>query len=261
MRTLWFTAAIVGITAACALGTTTEAQAGQWKKDTTGYWWQNDDGSYPTSSWHWLDGNGDGISECYYFDGNGYMAANTTTPDGYTVDGSGAWVVDGVVQTQTSQNQAAQEQTSDTAPEKYPLITTAVKEKYVNLLNKGVDELFRVMGETEGYDIFGITQYTYWLPDHDWESLSFWVIDGKVQSIRVFRMYYPLALLNEEQLNLDTVNQTYSLEDINRALGGGGYYNTDGAVVWKISNEYPIYYFHDVQEGASPVAWLSYIEE
>ena len=89
------------------------------------------------------------VAECYYFDGNGYMAANTTTPDGYTVDGSGAWVVDGVVQTQTSQSQAAQGQTSDGAPEKYPLRTTLVKEKYVNLLNKSVDEMFRVMGERE----------------------------------------------------------------------------------------------------------------
>ena len=79
------------------------------------YWWQNDDGSYPTSSWHWLDGNGDGISECYYFDGNGYMAANTTTPDGYTVDGSGAWVVDGVVQTQGTQTQGTQSQGGGTS--------------------------------------------------------------------------------------------------------------------------------------------------
>ena len=115
MRTLWFTAAIAGITAVCALGMTTEAQAGQWKQDTAGYWWQNDDGSYPTSSWHWLDGNGDGISECYYFDGNGYMAANTTTPDGYTVDGSGAWVVDGVVQTQGTQTQGTQSQGGGTS--------------------------------------------------------------------------------------------------------------------------------------------------
>ena len=115
MRTLWFTAAIAGITAVCALGMTTEAQAGQWKQDTAGYWWQNDDGSYLTNGWHWLDGNGDGISECYYFDGNGYMAANTTTPDGYTVDGSGAWVVDGVVQTQGTQTQGTQSQGGGTS--------------------------------------------------------------------------------------------------------------------------------------------------
>lgn len=52
--------------------------------------------------WQWLDQNQDGISECYYYDDNGTMLTNTTTPDGYTVDSNGAWVVNGVVQTQTS---------------------------------------------------------------------------------------------------------------------------------------------------------------
>lgn len=80
--------------------------AGQWQSDTNGWWWQNDDGSYPVGSWQWLDGNNDGTAECYYFDGNGYMLANTITPDGYSVDGNGAWVVNGVIQTQTSSVQA-----------------------------------------------------------------------------------------------------------------------------------------------------------
>jgi hypothetical protein len=52
------------------------------------------------NSWQWLDGNNDGIAESYYFDGNGYMLANTTTSDGYTVKADGAWTVNGVVQTQ-----------------------------------------------------------------------------------------------------------------------------------------------------------------
>lgn len=52
--------------------------------------------------WQWQDVNGDGISECYYYDDNGTMLTNTTTPDGYTVDSNGAWVVNGVVQTQTA---------------------------------------------------------------------------------------------------------------------------------------------------------------
>ena len=52
--------------------------------------------------WQWQDVNGDGISECYYYDDNGAMLTNTTTPDGYTVDSNGAWVVNGVVQTQAS---------------------------------------------------------------------------------------------------------------------------------------------------------------
>ena len=49
--------------------------------------------------WQWLDGNGDGIAECYAFDKEGWMYAGTTTPDGYMVNGDGAWTVDGIAQT------------------------------------------------------------------------------------------------------------------------------------------------------------------
>lgn len=66
--------------------------AGQWQQDTTGWWYEQDSGY--AIGWQWIDG------KCYYFDGNGYMLANTTTPDGYTVDASGAWVVNGVVKVQ-----------------------------------------------------------------------------------------------------------------------------------------------------------------
>ena len=34
--------------------------AAEWKHDSKGWWWQNDDGSYPAASWQWLDGNHDG---------------------------------------------------------------------------------------------------------------------------------------------------------------------------------------------------------
>lgn len=58
------------------------------------------DGNWPANFWQWLDWNGDGVAECCYFDGNGCMLANTTTPDGYTVNADRAWTVNGVVQTQ-----------------------------------------------------------------------------------------------------------------------------------------------------------------
>lgn len=75
--------------------------AGQWKQQVTGYHqvgyvYENSDGTYAKNGWQWIDG------KCYYFDGNGYMLSNTTTPDGYTVDASGAWLVNGVVQTQAT---------------------------------------------------------------------------------------------------------------------------------------------------------------
>lgn len=66
-------------------------------------WWYSynaDGSSYAKSGWAWLDGNNDGVAECYYFDSNGWALMNTTTPDGYTVNASGAWVLNGQVQTQ-----------------------------------------------------------------------------------------------------------------------------------------------------------------
>ncbi|MDO4265159.1 MAG: SH3 domain-containing protein [Eubacteriales bacterium] len=64
--------------------------AAAWKQDAGGWWWQTDDGGYLTG-WQWLDGNGDGTAECYYFYDNGYMAVNTEI-DGYLLNADGAWV-------------------------------------------------------------------------------------------------------------------------------------------------------------------------
>ena len=91
------------LAASMVLGSAMTSMAASWQQNATGWWWQNDDGSWPANTWQWLDGNGDGVAECYYFDSNGYMAANTTTPDGYQVNADGAWVVNGAVQTQTTQ--------------------------------------------------------------------------------------------------------------------------------------------------------------
>lgn len=92
---------VLGLVALMTLGISFQAFAGEWKKDATGWWWQNDNGTYPVNKWEWLDGNKDGIAECYYFNESGYMLANTVTPDNYTVNESGAWTVNGVVQTKS----------------------------------------------------------------------------------------------------------------------------------------------------------------
>ncbi|MBQ7535408.1 MAG: hypothetical protein IJT43_07280 [Stomatobaculum sp.] len=74
------------------------AYAGQWKLDSTGWWYQRDDGSYPANQWEWIDGNKDGTAECYYFYGDGYMAYNNVI-DGSYVNGDGQWVENGRVMT------------------------------------------------------------------------------------------------------------------------------------------------------------------
>ena len=70
------------------------AYAGQWQQDSTGWWYQNDDESYPAGQWKEIEG------KHYYFGADGYMLSNTTTPDGYQVGADGAWV-DSTQQVQT----------------------------------------------------------------------------------------------------------------------------------------------------------------
>lgn len=112
------TAAVAGMMAAAMV---MPAFAAEWKQDSVGWWYQQDDGGYPAGEWSWIDGR------CYYFDETGYCLLDTTTPDGYTVDASGAWTVDGVVQTQEGE---AAEAAAEAAPESFAIgaltVTTPV---------------------------------------------------------------------------------------------------------------------------------------
>lgn len=77
--------------------------AAGWKQGTgrdIGKWYYDKgDGTREKNSWQWLDGNGDGIAECYCFDADGWMYAAALTPDGYEVNENGTWTVNGAVQT------------------------------------------------------------------------------------------------------------------------------------------------------------------
>lgn len=92
---------VVTLTAALSMLIPSTVFAGQWKQEGNTWKYQNDDGSYVTNNWQWIDG------KSYCFDFNGNMYANTTTPDGYTVNADGQWTVDGVVQNQNAGNVSA----------------------------------------------------------------------------------------------------------------------------------------------------------
>ena len=103
MKKMW----VCGLAAAMTVVMTVPAFAGEWKQDlsrpasqdgTSGWWYQNDDGTYPANDWFWLDGDQNGVAESYRFDGNGWMFASSRV-DGFDVNENGAWTVNGVVQT------------------------------------------------------------------------------------------------------------------------------------------------------------------
>ena len=75
-----FTTVILSVT----MGIT--AFAGEWKQDSIGWWFQNDEGSYPVNCWQNINGKE------YYFNESGYLLTSTTTPDGKRVDSNGALV-------------------------------------------------------------------------------------------------------------------------------------------------------------------------
>lgn len=74
--------------AALAITTLTTFPAfADWKQEGDGRWWyQNEDGGYPANQWMEISG------KQYYFGEDGYMLANTTTPDGKQVGEDGALV-------------------------------------------------------------------------------------------------------------------------------------------------------------------------
>lgn len=89
-----------------AFGMASISFAGSWGKNSNGWFYLNDDGSYATSTWQWIDGNNDGIAECYYFDNAGYLLTDTIIDDSQ-VNSDGAWINNGVVQTKQVQKQSA----------------------------------------------------------------------------------------------------------------------------------------------------------
>lgn len=88
---------LIGETLAISVLASFAVHAGTWQSNAVGWWYDYGNGTYPASSWQWIDGNGDGVAECYYFNQYGYMVANTVQ-DGYLVNSDGQWVENGAVQ-------------------------------------------------------------------------------------------------------------------------------------------------------------------
>lgn len=72
------------------------AFAGQWEESEDTWRYRLEDSSFLTDTWQWIDGNHDGIAECYRFGKDGQIYVNTQI-DGVWVDANGAMTSQGAV--------------------------------------------------------------------------------------------------------------------------------------------------------------------
>ena len=101
---------LMAISVAFLLSAIPSFSVGFTKGSSRDAWWYDlGNENYLRSTWQWIDTDNDGVAECYYFDADGWMYTDTTTPDGYTVDENGAWTVDSVVQTRDVQEEYMEE--------------------------------------------------------------------------------------------------------------------------------------------------------
>ena len=138
--TLYGNFTALGLAVCLSAASCMTAFAGHWEQNGTEWKYQNDDGSY-AAGWNWIDGNGDGISECYYMNADGIMLVGAITPDGYTVNENGAWVADGVVQTRTATGEARGDGSA------LPFKTDFIKQEYKDCYGKDLAYILNTFGE------------------------------------------------------------------------------------------------------------------
>lgn len=221
----------IGMSIVLSIASTVTAFAGTWQQNETGWWYQNDDGTYPTNTWAWIDGNGDGISESYYFNQDGYILKDATTPDGYTVNADGAWVIDGVVQTQGIATAQAVNNEST-----LKLDTDFVKQKYVDCLGKDMDYAVNYLGFSI-VDVFGI-KIVGGLDSENGALISiYYTEEGKAHTVT--SSVGPLVLLNADK------DKGYTVAELDELLKVKSYTIKDEERVWKLHESPDIYFYID----------------
>ena len=216
-RNMFKGAMVTALAGAMAAGMAMTSFAAGWQHDNNGWWYGTnaDNSTWYQNGWHWIDGDGDGVAECYFFDGHGYIFQGTITPDGYTVNADGAWVQDGTVQTQQAQS-AVQPQAQGDLPRTDVYGAYGISEAALDIHNHTRQENAKygeVKVDDQNYQI--LVHYAnglnalYYLPN----SGSFYRVQGD----------YPDNVSTDKPKLIFKEDVTGKSEDVAKALQRKGY--------------------------------------
>ena len=211
------TAFCIGLAFAAAVAL--PVYAGSWRQGPSGWWYQNDDGTYPAGGWQWIDSDGDGTAECYYFYSDGYMASNNDI-NGYHVNDAGQWTVGERVQRKTV--------TGEASPASPSSASSGRDMSYAQYC-RGINSLWADATE------YGIGYYDIYLgvsPETMTDLGDCWKVDG----VQIYRPY-EYGTESEAQEHLEQLIRDGSFEysdgmgNISRnASGTYSIYGMDGVV-------------------------------
>lgn len=222
--------------------------AGTWVHDANGSKYRLYNDTYCRNGWYWLDGNEDGIAECYMFDNNGYAYKNTTTPDNFIVNADGCWVLNGVVQTK----HVSYDNTTS-ASDVNRVTTTAY-----NINSSGPGELTPGFtdSEGEGWKSTG-TAIKYQLSDGTYARGGWYWLDGDDNGI--YECYYfgddGVLYVNTTTPDGYTVGSIGAWEENGKVKQRYGGYDGAGGN-WKIDNNGWRYDYADGSHPQAGVNWL-----
>ena len=178
--------------------------AGEWKYLPTGGWYyQKDFGTFLQNEWAWLDYDGDGFEERYYFGSDGVMLVNTKTPDGLYVNDKGQWVINNEVQTRKIIEDTKTQTTFNEQTKENVLIRARefIQEKAYS--RRGLINALKVSGYTSINAIFAA------------DNIS---VDWSAQAVRAVKEYRQKANLSKANLKNVLVRDGFSDQDIEYAL-------------------------------------------
>ena len=120
----------------------------KWIKDG-GNWYYTD--SKGRKQYGWIKDNG----KEYYLDSTGKLLTNTTTPDGFRVDGEGRKITESTAETRPAETQPAETRPAETQPAE----TTQAETTRAASEEKGISGTFRYYGYVEDEDDEGAEDY------------------------------------------------------------------------------------------------------